>query len=157
LQITSWALSELLEAFERLLTQETMRMKLCLFIDGLDEYDDIDADIPRAKNGIYRIVSRKDKNKDPPGRPLGLQESSKPAEGFLSGIGVICRTLRLPFAFSNYITVSCIFADSIFLATSTKMNMAYFALFCISYFTVLGLDLGIDLDIDLYGTYLWLI
>jgi hypothetical protein len=35
-----WSYVELLEIFQRVIDQDTVPVKLCLFIDGLDEYDD---------------------------------------------------------------------------------------------------------------------
>ncbi len=37
--VSPWMLSELNEAFQVLLSQDQIPLRLCLFIDGLDEYE----------------------------------------------------------------------------------------------------------------------
>jgi hypothetical protein len=47
MQIASWTLSSLSKAWETLISQDSFPMKLCLFIDGLDEDEGLDADIAK--------------------------------------------------------------------------------------------------------------
>ena len=50
--VNSWTLSELISAFELLLQQASNKLKICLFIDGLDEFDGDHSDL----NDIIRAA-----------------------------------------------------------------------------------------------------
>ncbi|KAH7336601.1 hypothetical protein BKA65DRAFT_37229 [Rhexocercosporidium sp. MPI-PUGE-AT-0058] len=45
--VDSWSLKTLSVAFQVLVSQTEIPMKLCLFIDGLDEYEGSDLDIAK--------------------------------------------------------------------------------------------------------------
>ncbi|KAE8441139.1 hypothetical protein EG329_005822 [Mollisiaceae sp. DMI_Dod_QoI] len=47
-RLDDWNLAKLLKAFERLANQTLMPIKICLFVDGLDEYDGNHAEICRV-------------------------------------------------------------------------------------------------------------
>jgi NACHT domain len=55
INLDQWTMSELMEAFENLLAQKTLQLSLCLFIDGLDEFEGDYASITGLLHRISKL------------------------------------------------------------------------------------------------------